>query len=83
MYKCLLQTEVCLHTITGNENHPATQQISMLRNRLEQANVKAIFQAGLHEFIDQFQQDLNVASNHIFDSFAAVDSLVSAQQTQQ
>lgn len=84
MYKCLLQAEVSLCNITGSKDHPASQQISLLRERLEQANVKDIFQAGLHEFIDQFQVDLNTASNHIFDSFAAIDEVVSSPpQTQQ
>ena len=76
MYKCLLQAEKSLLGITANSLHPAGHALRVLRERLEDTTIEAIFAVGLHEFIDQFQKELNVASSSIFSSFAAVDNII-------
>jgi uncharacterized alpha-E superfamily protein len=82
MYKCLLQAERSLFCITQNEQHPAGQPLRQMREAMEQIGIKEIFASGLHEYVDRFQQDLNAASSTIFSSFAAVDTILVQEQTQ-
>jgi uncharacterized alpha-E superfamily protein len=82
MYKCLLQAERSLLSITDDPDHPAGLLLSALRARLEQTNIQEIFDGGLHEFVDHFQQELNTASSAIFSSFESVDRIITAHQSQ-
>lgn len=82
MYKCLLQAKRSLTVITGEENHPAAAQITSMLTALEATSSSEIFTSGLHEYIDQFQQDLNLASSAIFASFASVNTIISETANQ-
>ncbi|MGH1434493.1 MAG: alpha-E domain-containing protein [Lewinella sp.] len=82
MYKCLIQAERSLQSITGDVEHPATAELTRMRIAMEQTNVEDIFAGGLHEYIDQFQQNLNRASSLIFTSFGAVNTIIQETSSQ-
>jgi uncharacterized alpha-E superfamily protein len=50
---------------------PAVKEMATLQNMLAGATIDAILTAGLHEFIDVFQLNLNVVDQSIFTSFFA------------
>jgi len=71
---CLIETEKSLSAITGNESgytNTAEKQLGKLKAQLEFADIKDIFDSGLHEYIDTFQKDLNGVSTAVYDSFFA------------
>jgi uncharacterized alpha-E superfamily protein len=44
------------------------------------ADVQDIFEMGLHEYIDAFQQKLNQVSTSIFDTFFSIENVVKQNQ---
>ena len=79
---CLIQAEQSLYAITGNSggfSTSAEKQLGKLKSELEFADIEDIFNNGLHEYIDDFQQRLNAISGHFYDSFFSTQ----AKQMQQ
>lgn len=72
MLCCLIHAEQSLYAITGNTGgftNSAEKQLGKLKSELEFADIEDIFNSGLHEYIDNFQQRLNEISTHFYDSF--------------
>ncbi|MDB4582607.1 alpha-E domain-containing protein [Draconibacterium sp.] len=79
MLRCLLQAENSLQIITGSTesfSNNAEKQLGILRSKLEFSDILEIFNDGLHEFLDNFQKDLNVVSMAIFDSFFSIENII-------
>tara|TARA_R110002050_G_scaffold261556_1_gene401585 strand:- start:46839 stop:47825 length:987 start_codon:yes stop_codon:yes gene_type:complete len=69
---CLIQAEQSLYAITGNSggfSTSAEKQLGKLKAELEFTDIEDIFNGGLHEYIDDFQERLNAISVHFYDSF--------------
>ena len=78
MLRCLIHAEQSLLTITGNVGghaNSAERQLGMLRAQLEYADIHEIFTNGLHEYLDNFQQNLNIVSTSVFETFFSVDNV--------
>ena len=75
---CLRHAEESLHTISGtsigvcNPIISSERALGRLRAELEYATFEEIFQQGLHEFLDRFQQRLNTVGNCIYNDFIAI-----------
>lgn len=72
MLCCLIHAEQSLYAITGNTGgftNSAEKQLGKLKAELEFADIEDIFNSGLHEYIDNFQQRLNEISTHFYDTF--------------
>jgi uncharacterized alpha-E superfamily protein len=50
---------------------PACAEVAILKDMLATTTIDSILTAGLHEFIDVFQLNLNVVDQSIFTSFFA------------
>lgn len=76
---CLDGAERSLHAITGSPDsvfrNPAEQRLGQLRANLAYADVESIIQAGLHEFVDDLQDKLNLIDEAVFDTFFALRTL--------
>lgn len=76
MHFCLLKAEQSLLAITGGTpgtfRTTAEQQLGRLRAELDYANIKEIIDRGLHEFIDGFQDQLNLVGVAIHETFFAL-----------
>ncbi len=76
---CLIGAEQSLLAITGGTpgtfSTSAEQRLGRLRSELDYANIQEIFQIGLHEFIDAFQEKLNHVGEAIRETFFAADRL--------
>ena len=76
MHFCLIAAEQSLVAITGGgpatSRTPAEQRLGRLRSELDYASIQEIIKAGLHEFIDAFQSQLNTVGAAIFETFFAV-----------
>ena len=80
MLRCLSHAEQSLHKITGGGegfSNKAEKMIGMLKSKLEYEDINEIFNSGLHEYLDHFQQRLNEVSIAIFDTFFSIDGLSS------
>ena len=84
MHFCLIQAEESLTAITGNRGGriytSAEQKLGRLRSELNYARIDEIIQAGLHEFIDQFQVRLNEVGEAISETFFAPQPLGVARE---
>lgn len=72
MLCCLIHAEQSLNAITGNSggfSTSAEKQLGKLKSELEFTEIADIFNSGLHEYIDDFQQRLNAISTHFYNSF--------------
>jgi uncharacterized alpha-E superfamily protein len=78
MHFCLIEAEMSLHAITGSAagtfSNDAEQQLGRLRSEFDFVRVEDIVYEGLHEFVDRFQQRLNLVGRAIFDTFLATRS---------
>ena len=77
--RCLMHAEQSLQTITGNSEgytNAAEKNLGMLRSQLEYDDVSDIFEAGLHEYLDNFQKNLNGVSAALYESFFSIDKIV-------
>jgi len=73
---CLRECDSAIHNITGapfeSYSTLAERQLGILRAEIEYADVNEIIEAGLHEYIDNFQFKLNKVGDAISNSFFAV-----------
>ncbi|MFT3738642.1 MAG: alpha-E domain-containing protein [Breznakibacter sp.] len=75
---CLMEAEQSLKTITGSGDgysNLAEKQLGMLKSRVEYADIQDIFKTGLHEYLDDFQRDLNNTSTSVYNSFFSTESV--------
>ncbi len=76
MHFCLIRAEDSLLAITGTKPGTyrtlAEQRMGRLRSELDYGNIAEIISDGIHEFIDAFQERLNLVGEAIHESFFAV-----------
>ncbi len=75
---CLIHAEQSLNIITGgnqDQSNKAEKQLGLLRSQLEYTDINDIFKEGLHEFLDNFQLQLNGVSGSINDSFFSIENI--------
>lgn len=70
---CVVQSQMSLHEITGTPinqiDSPVTERFASLRRQLREATIDNVFQQGLHEFIDDFQSQVNDLGEEMFHAF--------------
>ena len=60
--RCLMHAEQCLNTISGSPagyTNKAERILGLFKSQLEFAEVGEIFSFGLHEYLDNLQEQLN------------------------
>lgn len=83
MLRCLIDAEQSLYAITGSKDgyaNVADRQLGILRSQLGYADIQDIFKSGLHEYLDNFQKDLNSVSFAIYNTFFSIDNLIAKEQ---
>lgn len=72
---CLKKCDQSMHDITGaprgSYSTLAERQLGMLQAEIEYADINEIMEAGLHEYIDNFQSKLNRVGEAVASSFFA------------
>ena len=82
MLRCLNHAEQSLYTITGNTtgySNSAERQLGLVKAQLEYADINEIFISGLHEYLDNFQLQLNQVSAAIYHTFFSIENLKTPQ----
>ena len=73
---CLLEAERSLHQITGTPpgtwQNPVERALGRLRSELGYLTIEEIMQMGLHEFLNDLQEQINGVGNKIFENFFAL-----------
>jgi uncharacterized alpha-E superfamily protein len=73
---CVIRAEESLLSITGSKpgtyRTVAEQRLGRLRSELDYGNIHEIIAGGVHEFIDGFQEKLNLVGEAICEAFFAV-----------
>jgi uncharacterized alpha-E superfamily protein len=83
MLRCLMDAEQSLKAITGSHEgyaNGAERQMGILRAQLGYADIHDIFKTGLHEYLDNFQKDLNNVSIAIYNTFFSIEKLITKHQ---
>lgn len=74
---CLLEAEQSLHQITGTGfgswSNAAERTLGRLRAELDFITIEEIIQAGLHEFLDHIQVQLNEVGAKVFETFLTLE----------
>ena len=72
---CLIKSEDSLHAISGSEHgsyqNQAEKRLGRLRAELDFGDLEDCVTSGLHEFLDQFQAQLNRVGEAISETFFA------------
>lgn len=70
---CILQAEQSLHKISGTPGGSwqlsSERRLGKVRSHLEYITLEEIFETGLHQFLDQLQNDLNHVGSAITEDF--------------
>jgi uncharacterized alpha-E superfamily protein len=73
MHFCLIKAHGSLQSITGSSAgtflNLSEQQMGRLCSNMNCTSIKDVIQRGLHEFIDDFQLQLNLVGNSIVDDY--------------
>lgn len=76
---CLLQAERSLHEITGTPSNtwknPVERALGRSRAELDYLTIDEIIKMGLHEFMDDLQQQINDVGHKIFENFFALEAI--------
>lgn len=76
IHYCLSKAQQSLHNIsgtpTGVSSNAAERRLGQLVADLNYTDVQEVIQDGLHEFLDNFQEKLNMVGACIFDTFFAL-----------
>ncbi|HAI11445.1 MAG TPA: hypothetical protein DCM28_07045 [Phycisphaerales bacterium] len=76
IYYCLASAEDAIHQITGSMpgtfHSAAERQLGKLKSDLSYTDITDVMRVGIHEFLDEFQEHLNVVGQSIFETFFAV-----------
>lgn len=79
MLYCISKSEESLHDITGTPrgaySNVAEQRIGSLRSDLAFTSSTDILKKGLHEFIDAFQNSINLVDSSIYKTFFEIHSV--------
>ena len=71
-----MQAERSLHQITGSSpgtwSSPAERSLGRLRSELDYLSIEEIVQMGLHECLNDLQQQIYGVGNNIFETFFAL-----------
>lgn len=77
---CITRAERALHNITGTQpgtwRDPVERSLGRLRSELDYLTIEDIIDKGLHEFLNDFQIQLNGVGNKIFQTFFALEPVV-------
>lgn len=80
---CLLRAERSLHQITATPintwRNPAERSLGRLRSELDYLTIDEIISRGIHEFLDQLQQQINQVDSHIFETFFTLAPVLQSQ----
>jgi uncharacterized alpha-E superfamily protein len=86
---CLIKSEDSLHAISGSEHgsyqNQAEKRLGRLRAELDFGDLEDCVAGGLHEFLDQFQAELNRVGDAICETFFAprpIHSTIMAAEAQ-
>jgi uncharacterized alpha-E superfamily protein len=75
IHYCLIKAEESLKAITGSQpgtfRNPAERNLGRLRSEFDYTQIGDIFLTGLHEYLDNFQSELNQVGDSIFETFFA------------
>lgn len=78
MRYCLCEAENSLRAISGTPSstfsNAAEQRLGRLRSKLDYTQIEEIVRSGLHEFLDDFQIDLNRVGDAVHDVFFSLPS---------
>jgi len=83
MLRCLMHAESSLHAITGNDRYygvSVEKCLGMVRSNLEYSTMEDIFNTGMHEYLDKFQEKLNDVSISIFETFFSTSNAIQHNQ---
>lgn len=84
-YYCLQRVEDCLHNISGclhsYYSNEAERKIGMMRSHLQYTQVDDVLQVGLHEYLDQFQKEVNELGCLIEETFFSLSVEVNHLET--
>lgn len=73
MNSCIVNADQSIHAISstpmGTAHNHAEETLYQLRSDLNQAKIDEIMIGGLHEFLEQFQSDINLAGQSIYDTY--------------
>jgi len=75
----LIYAEQSMRALTGVQegySNAAEKRLGRLRSQIDFIDINDIFSTGLHEFLDNFQKDLNKASTDIYESFFSIENQV-------
>ena len=76
MTSCIVNADQSLHSISGTPvdvaHNEAEEKIYRLRSDLGQAKINEIIINGLHEFLENFQADVNLVGQSIFNTYFAL-----------
>ncbi|OLP17603.1 hypothetical protein BST81_14860 [Leptolyngbya sp. 'hensonii'] len=76
---CLMMAEQSLHQITGTPistwRNPVERTLGRLRADLDYLLIEDIITTGLHEFLDNLQQQINDVDTKIFETFFALQPI--------
>ena len=77
---CIMQSERCLHEITGTPpntwSNAAERSLGRLRSELDYLTIEEIIQMGLHEFLSHSLKQIYGVGNDIFETFFALKAIV-------
>ena len=75
IHSCLLRSEQSLHEINGTSpgtwSNPAERALGRLRSELDYTTIEEVMQQGLHEFIDNLQQQFNRVGSAFYETYFA------------
>lgn len=75
---CLTRAEESLHVISGSPVgtflNPAERRLGRLRAELNYSDITDIMEAGVHEYLDRFQERINDVGDAIHFTFFALDT---------
>jgi len=79
IYHCLIHAELSMRTLTGQQedySNTAEKHLGKLRSQIGFTDINDIFNTGLHEFLDNFQKDLNIVSGDIFETYFSIENQI-------
>jgi uncharacterized alpha-E superfamily protein len=81
---CIRQAELSLYEISGTAitnsySNPAEKALSKLRSEVEFSEVKEIFEIGLHQYLDEFQEKNNAVGAAIFKTYFDLKPVIQEQ----
>jgi len=86
MHFCMIRAQDSLRNITGSKPstflNPAEQQTGRLCANMNYTTIEDVIRQGIHEYIDQFQHQLNLIGEAIHENFFTPQNVKQANQSQ-